>query len=127
MSQILIIEDDDLQREVFKDILEHAGYEVFEAPDGEIGVQQYRRQRCDLVITDIYMPEKDGLETILELKQHFLMLPIIAVSGEEERSFQVGSFGAKFVLTAAKRLGADRTLQKPVGGQELLVVVEELL
>jgi DNA-binding response OmpR family regulator len=73
------------------------------------------------------MPGKDGLEILQELKQEFPTLPIIVVSGGGERALQVGGFGAKFVLTIAKTLGADRALQKPVGTQKLLAVVEELL
>jgi DNA-binding response OmpR family regulator len=127
MKRILIIEDDAWERELFKDVLEHAGYEVLEAPDGKVGMRLFRQNHCDLVITDIYMPEKDGLEIILELKRHFLMLPIIAVSGGGKRLPWLGSFGTEFVLQAAEGLGADRTLQKPVEVQKLLATVEELL
>jgi len=127
MKRILIIEDDTWERELFKDILEHAGYEVLEAPDGKVGIQLYHQNPCDLVITDIYMPEKDGLETILELKQHLPGVQIIAVSGGGERSRRIGNSGVEFVLTAAKGFGADRTLQKPVSSHHLLATVQEVL
>lgn len=127
MKRILIIEDNAWERELFKDILEHAGYEVLEAPDGEIGVRLYRQSPCDLVITDIFMPEKDGLETIQELKHEFPTVSIIAVSGGGKHSRRIGNSEAGLFLQAAEGLGADRTLQKAVGVQELLGVVKELL
>jgi DNA-binding response OmpR family regulator len=127
MKRILIIDDNTWERELFKDILEQAGYEVFEAPDGNVGMRLHRQNPCDLVVTDIYMPEKDGLEILQELKQKFPSLPIIVVSAGGERALRLGGFEVEFVLTAAKQFGADRALQKPVGRQKLLAVVEELL
>ena len=63
MKRILVIEDDTQYRVMLKDALKEAGYEVIEAPDGEVDLQLFRQQPCDLVITDIFMPKEDGIET----------------------------------------------------------------
>ena len=81
MKRILIIEDDPSQRKLFKLILEKANYEVIEAPDGRIGCSLFRQQPCDLVITDMFMPDKEGMETIFELKTEFPNVKIMAISG----------------------------------------------
>ncbi len=127
MKRILVIEDDTSQRQLFKTALEDAGYAVLEAPNGQIGLQLFYQQPCDLVITDIFMPEKDGLETILVLKAQFLNVKIIAIS---DRGFgdrygkplEVDTF-----LKAAKDFGADCTLKKPFKIQHLLAIVKGLL
>jgi CheY-like chemotaxis protein len=127
MKRILVIDDDTSQREVFRESLEKAGYEVLEAPDGQTGLQVFRQQPCHLVITDIFMPEKEGLETILELKREFLYVRIIAVSGGMTWPQDDGNLMTETVLEAAERLGADRTLHKPVTIQRLLNTVDEVL
>lgn len=127
MKRILVIDDDASQREVFRMALEKAGYEVLEAPNGQIGLQLFHQQPCHLVITDIFMPEKEGLETILELKREFLYVRIIAISGGMTHSQDDGSLMAETALEAAKRFGADRTLQKPIPLQRLLDTVDEVL
>ena len=81
MSRILIIDDDKQMREMLKQTLERAGYAVIEAQNGLEGVAVYREQHVDVVITDLIMPGKDGMETIIELKREFPDVRIIAVSG----------------------------------------------
>ena len=120
MKRILVIEDDDSVRKLIRRILEGAGYTVLEAPDGVQGVQTYREQRPDLVLTDIFMPGKEGLETILELGLLDLEVRIIAVSGG-------GNMGILNPLPMAAKLGALRTLSKPFSGKELVDLVEEIL
>jgi DNA-binding response OmpR family regulator len=127
MKRILVIEDDTDQRELFATMLAEAGYEVLEAPNGEIGLRLFYKQPCELVITDIFMPEKEGLETILELKREFLTVKIIAISGGGLRGRHAGSSGADFALESAKVFGADRTLHKPIKIEQLLAAVDELL
>jgi CheY-like chemotaxis protein len=127
MKRILVIDDDASQREIFRESLEQAGYEVKEAPDGQAGLRLFRQQPCHLVITDIFMPEKEGLETILELKKEFLYVKIIAISGGMTWPKEDGNLMAETALEAAKRLGADRTLQKPIPLQRLLNTVDEVL
>ncbi len=120
MKRILVIEDDDSVRKLIRRILEGAGYTVLEAPDGVQGVQVYREQRPDLVLTDIFMPGKEGLETILELGLLDPEVRIIAVSGG-------GNMGILNPLPMAAKLGALRTLSKPFSGKELVDLVEEIL
>ena len=119
MKRILVIEDDDSVRKLIRRILEGAGYSVQEAPDGVQGVQTYREQRPDLVLTDIFMPGKEGLETILELGLLDPEVRIIAVSGG-------GNMGILNPLPMAAKLGALRTLSKPFSGKELVDLVEEI-
>ena len=120
MKRILVIEDDDSVRKLIRRILEGAGYTVLEAPDGVQGVQVYREQHPDLVLTDIFMPGKEGLETILELGLLDPEVRIIAVSGG-------GNMGILNPLPMAAKLGAVRTLAKPFGRRELLEAVAAAL
>jgi two-component system response regulator (stage 0 sporulation protein F) len=104
MATILIIDDEEPIRALLRTTLEAAGHEVVEAPNGRIGLDLYRHRPADLIITDIAMPELNGLDLILELTRQFLHAKVIAISGAE---------GEKHVLDVAKLLGARRTFQKP--------------
>ena len=101
-------------------MLERAGYKVMEASDGKEGVKLYRDKPCDLIITDIIMPEKEGIETIRELKRDFPDIKIIAMSGG-------GRIGAEDYLHMAKMLGVQRTFAKPIEREEFLGAIRELL
>jgi two-component system response regulator (stage 0 sporulation protein F) len=114
MARILIIDDDQLIRTLLRFALESVGHEVIEAQDGRTGLDLYRHNRTDLVITDILLPQVNGLDIILELIQEFLDVKVIAMSGGTER----GNF-----LNTAKLLGARQTLQKPFTIEKLLSVV----
>lgn len=127
MKRILVIEDDVEERQLFKTVLEEAGYDVLEAANGAIGLHMYTQQPCNLVITDIYMPEKEGLETIIELKKISPGLPIIAISGGIMRTYHFTNTGADSTLKAAEAFGAARILHKPIKLQELLHAVNELV
>ena len=127
MAQILIIEDDNDERELFKIALERAGYEVMDAPDGKVGLDLYHKQPCQIVITDIFMPEKEGLETIFTLRREFFGVRIIAISGGSSLVHRTGAFQADEALSVAKSAGADRTLAKPIDLKYLVKAVEELL
>jgi CheY-like chemotaxis protein len=120
VPRILIIDDEDQTRRMLHQVLQRAGYEVIEAGDGVEGIQRYREAPTDLIITDILMPEKEGLETIMDLKREFPHVKIIAMSGG-------GRTGNLNFLEVARRLGAQRTLEKPFGLQEILKAVQELL
>lgn len=120
MARILIIDDEDQARRMLCQVLDRAGYDVIEARDGVEGLQRFREAPTDLVITDILMPEKEGLETIMDFQREFPETKIIAMSGG-------GRTGNLNFLEVARRLGAQRTLQKPFGLQEMLKVVHELL
>ena len=114
MATILIIDDEEMMRVLLRSTLKGAGYEVVEASNGRQGLELYRRRPTDLVITDIAMPEMNGLDMILELTRYFLDAKVIAISGEG---------GEKNVLDVAKLLGARRTMQKPFSMLQLLDVV----
>lgn len=127
MTRILVIEDDADERELFKVALERAGYEVLAAPNGQVGLKLFYQQPCPLVITDIFMPEKEGLETIFELKQTFPNVHVIAISGGSTLGHHSGTFQADEALAVARVAGAARTLDKPIDLKQLIQTVEELL
>jgi two-component system response regulator (stage 0 sporulation protein F) len=114
MATILIIDDEEMMRILLRSALQSAGYEVVEAANGRQGLELYRRRPTDLIITDIAMPELNGLDLILELTRHFLRAKVIAISG-------LG--GEKHVLDVAKLLGARQTFQKPFSMPQLLDAV----
>jgi CheY-like chemotaxis protein len=120
MAHILIIDDDNQFRTMLRQLIERSGHEVKEASDGKEGIKLYREGPTDLVITDLIMPGKDGIETIQELKKEFPDIKIIAVSGG-------GRLGPQDYLHLAKMLGAQRTLTKPIKLPDLLKAIEELL
>ena len=119
-ANILIIDDDNQFRTMLRKMIERNGYEVIEASDGKEGINLYRKNPTDIIITDLIMPEKDGIETIQELKKDFPDIKIIAISGG-------GRIGPQDYLHLAKMLGAKRTLTKPIELPELLKAIEELL
>lgn len=119
MKRILVIDDDNQTRQMLRQALERAGYSVVEARDGAEGLRHYQENPVDLVITDILMPEKEGLETIQELRERFPSVKIIAISGG-------GRTGKLDFLHVAEKLGALRTLHKPFPLQELLDAVRDL-
>lgn len=120
MACILLMDDDEAVRNLLARALRESGYEVVEAGDGREGVRLFRTAPSDLVITDLVMPEKEGIETILELRQDFPDLKVIAISGG-------GEHGQQGYLQAARLLGANRTLSKPFQLDALLTAVREVL
>ena len=117
---ILVIDDDETTRHVLRAILEREGYTVLDAPDGDKGIRQYQENPTDLVITDIIMPGKEGIETIRDLRQEFPNVKIVAISGG-------GRIGPDSYLQMARGIGALRTLTKPIDRTALLKTVEEVL
>lgn len=120
MPQILIIDDDVQIRLLIRRILENEGHGVLEAADGKKGIMLLKNNNIDLVITDIIMPEKEGLETIIDIRHDFPETKIVAISGG-------GKTGLPNFLPAAKKFGAHRILSKPFGKNEILDVVNDLL
>lgn len=116
MPRILIIDDEEMIRIMLKDMLESEGYDIVEASDGQSGIDQHIRQQFDLIITDIMMPEKDGFETIAELKRTHPNAKIVALTG----------FGLHN-LPVAHDLGAARVYEKPINPTELKQAIKELL
>lgn len=121
MKKILVIDDDMEIRQGLRQAFERAGFEVIEAPDGMEGMKLYRQAPTDLVLTDIVMPKKDGIELIIELKRDFPDAKIIAASSGSR------GIGTHDSLDAAKHLGANCTFSKPIDEKELLETVQGIL
>jgi DNA-binding NtrC family response regulator len=117
MADILIIDDDRQMRRLLTRILTGAGHTVREAENGRDGVARFQEQRSDMVITDIVMPDMEGIETILSLRRDNPTLPIIAISGGSDPVY----------LRAASGLGATASLEKPFSADRLLALIEGLL
>ncbi|HPX56368.1 MAG TPA: response regulator [Syntrophales bacterium] len=120
MPRILIIDDDDTIRDVLVEYFDSMGYGVMEATNGREALERQMDNPADLVITDLIMPEENGLETILELRNRHPSLKIIAMTGS-------GHFGALEDLKTASCMGAHRTFSKPFHLEDMLQAVEELL
>lgn len=117
MADILIIDDDGQMRRLLTRILIGAGHTVREAANGRDGVALFGKQRAALVITDIVMPDMEGIETILSLRRDNPTLPIIAISGGSDPLY----------LRAAASLGATGSLRKPFAPHSLLELVDAML
>jgi len=120
MASILLIDDDDQFRAMLTEILTDAGHQVQAVTDGSQATRVYVRHQTDLVITDLVMPNKDGVEVILELKRLNAAAKIIAMSGG-------GRHGSESYLKVAHALGAQRVLAKPFSREELLEAVRRSL
>jgi two-component system, chemotaxis family, chemotaxis protein CheY len=120
MTRILVIDDHDILRTWMRIALELEGYTVEEACDGRQGIACHRAAPADLIITDILMPEKDGLEIIQELRREFPARKIIAISGG-------GQAGGLNFLPVARTFGVACTLWKPFTRSELYAAVQKTL
>jgi DNA-binding response OmpR family regulator len=121
MKSILVIDDEEQLARMVCTMLEREGYHVVIANNGKEGLKYFRTEPMDLVITDIFMPEKEGLETIRELRREFPGVKIIAMSGGTSRA---EGFSA---LPLAEKLGAACTLVKPFSRSDLLARVKQCL
>ncbi len=120
MAHILVIDDDPHLRMMLRRTLEHAGHVVTEAEDGDAGLMMAEAEPPDLVLTDIFMPRMEGLETIMGLRRRHRGLPVIAMSGG-------GARGALEHLTTADKMGAAFTLAKPFTRDDVLAAVQLVL
>lgn len=120
MANILLIDDDELFRDVLATALEHSGHRVRQAGDGVEGLRLFHEEPAELVITDIVMPEKEGLDTIRDLRRDFPAVRIIAVSGGLAHD-------SKLYLHLAEKFGALHVLAKPFHLAELERVVNAAL
>ncbi len=120
MKNILVIEDNENMLRMMNDLLSRSGYNVVSAIDGVAGMKAFRASKPDLVITDIIMPDKEGLEVIMDLVKETPKPKIIAMSGG-------GMMEPRTYLSLAEKLGADEIIQKPFRPAELLALVEKLL
>jgi len=120
MARILLVDDEDLVRQLFEAVLELEQHEVTTASDGNGALAALANGTFDVVVTDIVMPDKEGIEMIMEMRKMKPDLPIIAMSGG-------GRGSSSDYLEMAALLGAKRTLAKPFSAQELLDAVSAVL
>jgi CheY-like chemotaxis protein len=117
MARILLVDDDDLSRSTIHQMLERAGHAVTSTPSGGEALRLCRDQPVDLVVTDLIMPDTDGLELIQELRRLTPAVRIVAISGG-------GRVNANEYLTVARKFGAAAVLAKPFSNLELREAVE---
>ncbi|MGE3335986.1 MAG: response regulator [Rhodospirillaceae bacterium] len=120
MAKILLIEDDALVADAVQTVLRKAGYTVVTIPNGAVALAKLEGERPDLILTDILMPEKEGIETIRDIRARDQQVPIVVYSG--------GGMMKNFeFLNMAVKLGANDALRKPFANEELLAVVKRAL
>ena len=116
----LVLEDNEAYRTLITEVLTQAGFDVHSAPDGRGVLSLLAAHRIDLVITDLSMPERDGIETMTALRYSHPRLPVIAISGDMP-------LNRDLYLTLAEKLGAARVLAKPFKMEQLIAVAREAL
>jgi len=121
MTRVLVVDDEPSVRNMVAAMIEPAGYDVIEAVNGAEAVNTCKKVPVDLIITDIVMPKKNGIDLIMEIKKEFPDTPIIAISGGG------GIEGRYNYLEIAKLIGANYVLKKPFELHELRGVVSEAM
>ena len=119
-AKLLVVDDERQIRHMFRYLLEKEGYEVAEASDGEAALDLIRENHYDLIIMDLIMPKREGIETLVKLRKEYKDMKIIAISGG-------GKMGPENYLLLAERCGASYTFTKPIDNNELLEKISELL
>lgn len=119
MARVLILDDEEAMRDAIRMVLEEDGHEVAEASNGVTGLEMFRERPSDVVVTDLIMPKKDGIETIRDLRREFPSVKIVALSGR-------GGIQINANLTRAKQVGADITILKPCEPGEIRDAVRSL-
>jgi CheY-like chemotaxis protein len=120
LAKLLVVDDDADVRTILKAMLERDSHDVMTAENGAQALQCMQKRLPDVVIVDIIMPEKEGFETIVELRRDYPNLKIIAISGG-------GSIGAGSYLKLAKTLGAHLALEKPIRMKDLKAAIQQLI
>jgi DNA-binding NtrC family response regulator len=120
MARILVIDDQDSIRRVVRRALEQDDHEVFDASDGEVGMEILESQSFDVVITDIFMPGQDGIVTLRQIRKRFPTIKVIVISGGD-------STGIMDLRQDAELLGAVKSLQKPFNAREIMDLVRSVL
>jgi DNA-binding response OmpR family regulator len=120
LKRILVIDDEPTALDLVRRILEMNGYEVLVATNGQKGLELFLQHPCDLVITDMVMPVKDGLQTILDLRSHAPDLPVVAISGG-------GTISKERYLAVAGYLDRVITIAKPFAIEDITQAVKKLL
>ena len=118
--RVLVVDDEEGTRDLLCEVLADSGCETTAVASGEEAIQRYRCERYSIVIIDIFMPGKDGFETIMEIRRSFPQARVIAITGRVEHD-------GLDVLSWAQKIGAQRTLQKPFTPDELLYAMAEVL
>jgi CheY-like chemotaxis protein len=121
MAQVLVVDDDPLFREIAREVLEGAGHTVDTAENGVLAMDTRVEPAADLAVVDMLMPERDGIETIADLKGRWPALKVIAVSAGGR------NLDADLLLRAAKALGADAIMAKPLVAPAFLALVDQVL
>lgn len=119
MARILIVDDDPHVREMLRQHLEKAEYEIHEADDGDKGISCLRRHSIDLVITDVIMPRQEGISMLVAIRKEFPDVKVIAISGG-------GHISSEDYLDIAGKFGAIRTFSKPLKMEKLLAAVQDI-
>jgi CheY-like chemotaxis protein len=120
MAKILLVDDEDSFRKMLSLMLTRLGHEVEDVPNGTTAWAKFEARPADLVIMDLIMPEKEGLETIRQFRRNGAETKILAISGG-------GRVDARNLLSVAQQFGADRALAKPFTTEELIEVLKQLL
>jgi DNA-binding response OmpR family regulator len=127
MARILVIDDDDLVRGTVKAILATAGHDIVLASDGEQGLRRLEDGAVDLVIMDLFMPQKEGIETIRDMRRQGIKTAVIVMTGGPALRVEGGRRADVDYLQMAKSFGADGTIHKPFSRQQLLAAVDACL
>lgn len=120
MARILVVDDDSHIREMLRFLFESEGHEVLEASEGEAAMRLHLQSPADLVVTDILMPGKEGVQTIIDFRRDFPGIKIIAISGG-------GIVGPALYLNLAEKFGAQKAFTKPLEVDKLMGAARELL
>jgi CheY-like chemotaxis protein len=126
MARVLVIDDEEDVRRVVDVMLKNAGHDAVLAVDGNDALRQFRRQHFELIICDVFMPHKEGIETLKELRQLDPTVPIIMMSGVAPTAYLWGATHRDY-LAMAEALGATRTIEKPFKYSQLIRLMQECL
>jgi DNA-binding response OmpR family regulator len=130
MSKVIIIDDEEDIRVVLKEVFVRAGFDVRVASNGDEGLNLLREESADLVITDIIMPGKDGVQTAYDIRMEFPKTKIIVMSGggnAAPQDYEPSAIATTAYLASATEIGADLTLTKPFDRHELIKAANELI
>ena len=119
-KHILVVDDDDMMRAFIKELLKINDFKITEAANGKLGLKEFRENTPDLVITDIIMPEMEGISFIRELRSYNKDIPIIAMTGDVHGRMEE-------FLDISSQLGADEILRKPIKSKEFLEAINKLI
>lgn len=119
-KHILVVDDDEMMREFVKELLKINDFKITEASNGKAGLKEFRENTPDLVITDIIMPEMEGISFIRELRSYNKDVPIIAMTGNVHGRMEE-------FLDISSKLGADEILRKPIKSQQFLDAINKLI